>query len=237
MTISKRTKFFLGHLSCSLLIGLIVMSLVFFVWYPAPLAHAEGVDKIFLMMLVIDVTIGPLLTFLVYKEGKKTLKMDLSVIILLQVLALAYGAYTIAQTRPVWIVQSGSLFQLVRANAIDQQDQEDASPAYQHNGWLQPQWVAVNDADSRYDFYGEPALVPNLYGDLKLAQPRITKYAQPLQRLNKFNAAEQVQTILQKHPEANAWMPLRTADLGVVVLVHREQGRIIAVVNLRPWRE
>lgn len=49
-----------------------------FIWYPTPLATAVGVTQIFLMMLAIDVTVGPILGFIVYKEGKKTLKMDLT---------------------------------------------------------------------------------------------------------------------------------------------------------------
>jgi len=58
---SKRLKFFLTHLSISLLIALLVIGLVFFVWYPAPLAQAVGVTHIFLMLLAIDVVIGPVL--------------------------------------------------------------------------------------------------------------------------------------------------------------------------------
>ena len=75
---SKRLKFFLIHLSISLIIALSVVGLVFFAWYPTPLVIAVGVTQIFLMMLSIDVIVGPLLGLLVYKEGKKTLKFDLS---------------------------------------------------------------------------------------------------------------------------------------------------------------
>ena len=52
------------------------------------------------MLLAIDVIVGPLLSLLVYKEGKKTLKMDLSIIVLVQILAMSYGVYVIAQSRP-----------------------------------------------------------------------------------------------------------------------------------------
>ena len=75
---SKRLKFFLGHLILSFLIALIVIGIVFFIWYPSPFTQAVGVTHIFLMMLAIDVIIGPILGLLVYKEGKKTLKMDLN---------------------------------------------------------------------------------------------------------------------------------------------------------------
>lgn len=68
---SKRLKFSLSHLLLSFLIALLVIGLVFFIWYPSPLATAVGVTHIFLMLLVIDVILGPLLGLLVYKEGKK----------------------------------------------------------------------------------------------------------------------------------------------------------------------
>ncbi len=96
----------------------IVIGLVFFIWYPSPLATAVGVTHIFLMMLVIDVILGPLLGLLVYKEGKKTLKFDLSVIILIQISALCYGVFSIEQGRPAWLVYSVDRFELVRKNEL-----------------------------------------------------------------------------------------------------------------------
>lgn len=68
---SKRLKFFIGHLSISFLIALVVVGVVFFIWYPSPLAKAVGVTHIFLMLMIIDVIVGPILGWLVYKEGKK----------------------------------------------------------------------------------------------------------------------------------------------------------------------
>ena len=57
---SKRLKFFVSHLLISFFIALIVVGVVFFIWYPSPLATAVGVTHIFLMMLTIDVIVGPL---------------------------------------------------------------------------------------------------------------------------------------------------------------------------------
>lgn len=94
---SKRLKFFLTHLLISLLIALVVVGVVFFIWYPNPLASAVGVTYIFLMLLVIDVILGPLLGLLVYKESKKMLKFDLGVIIIIQIAALCYGIYTLSK--------------------------------------------------------------------------------------------------------------------------------------------
>lgn len=236
MTLSKRIRYFLGHFSCSMGVGLILLALVFLVWYPAPLAKAEGVTHIFLMLLAIDVTLGPVLSLLVYKEGKKTLKMDLTVVILIQLCAMFYGLYSIAQSRPVWIVQNGNIFQMVRANAILPEDQKDAKLEYRSNSWMGPKWVAVNQQLSQYQRYAEQTLVPNVYTALSDAKQRIKKNAQQLDVLNTFNDSAHVQQILTQYPTATAWMPLRTTGLSLVVLLDQQQN-IVATVDLRPWQE
>ncbi|TCB60675.1 type IV pilin accessory protein [Acinetobacter terrae] len=237
MIVSKRIRFFLRHLSCSMFIALLMIGLVFFVWYPVPLATAEGVTHIFLMLLTIDVMLGPLLTFLVYKEGKKTLKMDLSIIVFVQILAMSYGVYSIAQSRPVWIAQNGAIFQLVRANAVLPEDQAQAKLEYRKPGWGKLQWVAVDQTHPQYQRYTEHTLVPNLYTKLAAAESRIRQFSQPLENLKTFNNEQATEKQLKAYPEANAWMPLRTTGLGLVVLLNKQQGKVLGVVDLRPWQE
>ena len=107
---SMRIKAFLIHGLVSISVALLVIGLVFFIWYPSPLAKAVGVTHIFLMMLVIDVILGPLLTLLVYKQGKKTLLFDLTIIVVLQVSALCYGLWTVYQGKPAWLVFNADRF-------------------------------------------------------------------------------------------------------------------------------
>lgn len=237
MLASKRIRYFLGHLTCSIFFGFLLVALVFLVWYPAPLAYAEGVTVIFLMLLAIDVTLGPLLSLLVYKEGKKTLKMDLSIIILIQFMALSYGVYAITQSRPAWIVQTGWVFEVVPANAVDGKDQIKAESQYQSNSFMGLKWVAVNDAKNPNNSFAVPQLMPSTYADLSLARTRLHQHALALDDLTQFNPKQDVERILQEYPEANSWMPLRTTGLGLVVLLNKEQGKVIGVVNLRPWDE
>jgi len=236
MLFSKRLRYFFLHLTCSLLVGLALLALVFLVWYPAPLASAEGVTTIFLMLLAIDVIVGPLLSLLVYKEGKKTLKMDLSIIVFVQVLAMSYGVYAIAQSRPAWIVQVGWLFEVVPANAVDTGDQKQAKAAYKNNGWLQPQWVAVDDAKNPQNALAAPQLMSSTYNDLSYAQQRLKKYAQPLKSLQQFNEPKAIDNILSDYPMTQFWMPLRTTGIGLTVLLDQDYN-VIKVVDLRPWQE
>lgn len=146
---SKRIKFFIGHLFVSVTVALIVLGIIFFIWYPSPLAKAVGVTHIFLMMLAIDVIIGPLLGLLVYKEGKKSLKIDLCIIILIQISALSYGVYSIAQGRPAWLAYYVDRFQLIRNNEIIDKNIGKALSQYQNPSWFKPQYVGVEFAQDK----------------------------------------------------------------------------------------
>lgn len=242
---SKRLKFFLSHFAISCIIALAVMLLVFFVWYPSPLATAVGVTHIFLMLLAIDVIIGPVLGFIVYKEGKKTLKMDLGVIVLLQLSALAYGVFNIAEGRPVWLAYNVDRFELVRNNDIVEEKIAQALPQYQHPSWGKPQYVAVEfakDSETRNDdMFTEVmsgislAQKPERYVPLDKVKKQIQQHAQNLDALNQFNDKASVEKTLSKYPQATAFIPLKANAVDMTVLINKEKGEVVKIVDLRPW--
>ncbi|MFX2255347.1 TfpX/TfpZ family type IV pilin accessory protein [Acinetobacter variabilis] len=242
---SKRLKFFLSHISISIFLALAAIVMVFFIWYPSPLASAVGVAHIFLMLLVIDVILGPLLGLLVYKEGKKTLKFDLSVIIFIQIAALCYGVFSIEQGRPVWLVFNVDRFELVRKNDIVLEKIDQAQSQFQHIPWLKPQYAATEFAkniEQRNDemfaevFSGiSIAQRPERYAELSQAKNQIQKRALPLKELEQYNLKTEVERTLAKYPDANAWLPLKANAVDMVVLINKEKVEVIKIVDLRPW--
>ncbi|PJG43424.1 type IV pilin accessory protein [Acinetobacter tandoii] len=242
----KRLKFFFGHLLISLLISLLIIGFTFFIWYPAPLATSVGVKHIFLMMLVIDVIIGPILGFLVYKEGKRSLKFDIGVIILLQISALLFGIYSIAQGRPAWLVFNVDRFELVRQNEIIDQHINDADIQFQQASWLGPEYVSITQSSNfkqrQEDMFLEvlggisTAQQPERYEPLSSAHHRIKQSAQNLALLSQYNAKADVQTVLAKYPQANAYLPLKANAVDMTVLINKDTAEIIKIVDLRPWK-
>lgn len=242
---SKRLKFFLSHLLLSFIISFIVVGVVFFIWYLTPLATAVGVTQIFLMMLAIDVIIGPILGWLVYKEGKKTLKFDLSVIITIQIAALCYGVFSIEQGRPVWLVYNVDRFELVRKNEIVTEHLDQAQSQFQQPSWFKPQFVATEfskDANQRSeDMFAEVfngisiAQRPGRYVELTQAKTQIQQRALPLKELEQYNSKTEVEKTLAKYPKADAWLPLKANAVDMVVLIDKEKAEVIKIVDLRPW--
>lgn len=242
---SPRFKAFVIHLCGSLTIGLAMLWLVFGVWYPAPLHEAVGVTGIFVMLLAVDVVIGPLLTLLVFKVGKKTLVFDMAVILLLQVSALAYGVWTVAEGRPAWLVFNADRVDVVRALDIDTRQLEAAAPDYRNAPWFGPRWVG---ADSPDDPKQRQALMleaaaggsdvpqrPELYRPLEQMAPAIRAKALPLERLAVFNDSARVQAELKPWGGADAWLPLMAGAQSMVVLINKDSAKVVAVVNLLPW--
>lgn len=242
----KRLKFFLLHILVSFFTAFIVVGLIVFIWYPLPLTTAVGVIPIFLMMIVINVIIAPLLGLIVYKEGKKTLKADLSIIIALQILALGYGVYSTEQGRPVWIAYNVDRFELVRKNEIITDHIEQALPQFQHPSWFKPQWVGVEfakDANVRSDDLFAEALGgisiaqrPERYVDFVQAKPQLQQRAKSLKELNQYNNAKQVDRILSKYPAADAFVPLKGNTVDMTVLINKDKGEVVKIVDLRPWK-
>ena len=84
------------HLLISVLIALTCFLIVNYFWYPSPLIKATGVQHIYLLMLVVDLILGPLLTFIVFNNAKKNLKIDLIIIA-----AVSYTHLTLPTNREV----------------------------------------------------------------------------------------------------------------------------------------
>ena len=191
------------------------------------------------MMLIIDIIVRPVLAFIVYKAGKKTLKMDLATIILIQMLALVYGLYSIEKGRPAYIAYNIDRFELVRKNEIASNDSQ-----HNENFGAYPSYVAVKypeDTQLRNkvmfdEVFGGIALSqrPEYYQSLDTVQYQVKLKTQELQYLSQFNSATDIEKILKQYPNAVGFLPLKANNLDMTVLVDKEY-KVIKIVDLRPW--
>lgn len=105
--------------SYHLLLNLIFFSIFIIIlrsyWYPEPYFTASGGWQGLKIVALIDVVLGPILTFIIFNPLKpsKELKIDLSIIITLQISALSWGVYTVYQQRPIATVFWGNSFYTV----------------------------------------------------------------------------------------------------------------------------
>lgn len=172
--------------------------------------------------------------------------MDLSIIILLQLSALLYGIYSIGQGRPVWLAYTVDRFEVVRKNELIEDNIAKALPQYQQPSWLKPQFVGVafaKDNNIRSDemfqelFAGiSIAQKPERYVPLIKVKNQIQQRAQDMKLLKQFNDPQAVQEILARYPQADAFVPLQATAVDMTVLINKEKGEIVKIVDLRPWK-
>ncbi len=107
------------HLFLSAIIIGFFLLIVYFLWYPYPLYITEGLSQITLILLGVDLVLGPIMTFILYKKGKKYLLLDLSIVVAIQFCAFIYGAITIADGRPAYLVFATDVYKTVSPSMID----------------------------------------------------------------------------------------------------------------------
>src|SRR5947209_6892165 len=91
------------HLAWSAGAATLAALLVFAVWYPWPYRQMSGGQQLFLLVVSVDLILGPLLTLTVFnpRKPRKVLLRDLVIIVAFQLSALMYGLHTVYVARPV----------------------------------------------------------------------------------------------------------------------------------------
>lgn len=121
------------HLGLSALVALLAAALVFGMWYPWPFGQLSGGQDLFVIVVAVDVVLGPLITFTVFDRRKpwSELRRDLAVVALLQLAGLAYGLHAVFVARPVVVALEGDRLRVVRAIDLDEAELRKAPPELQ----------------------------------------------------------------------------------------------------------
>jgi len=134
------------HFSASASVLLLVLGTLYLGWYRWPVLYLTGVLNILPIMVGVDVVLGPLLTLVIASPGKpaRELARDVACIVVVQLIALSYGATTLWNGRPLYY--TFSVKELSVTQGIDLQPAEIASarqsnPDFAPHWYSRPQWV------------------------------------------------------------------------------------------------
>jgi len=115
-TLSTRQAFLI-HLAISTLIFLSLVAVMVNWWFPGELFFLDGGWQGLKLVALVDLVLGPALTLLLYKPGKPKLLLDMSLVALFQISALAYGFYATHQQRVIAVVYADRNFNTLSADA------------------------------------------------------------------------------------------------------------------------
>lgn len=141
-----RAKAFLIHLLSSALALGIVLGVLFLVWYRWPGWYLVNALPVMAILIMVDVGLGPLATLVIANPMKTSLEFrrDVTVILVVQVIALGYGTAALWKGRPLFYTFSLDRFEVVTASAIDAEDMEaarNAKSSFVPGAFTPPQWV------------------------------------------------------------------------------------------------
>lgn len=202
------------HLLISAGIGGAVLTLMLLIWYPPPLFQAMGGVGLALILVGVDVVLGPTLTLIVFRSGKPGLKLDLTLIGACQLAALLYGVHVVSLARPAFIVFAKDQFQVATVAALEPAQLEKARYAqFRSPSWGSPVWVFLEmpkdpETLEKLTFLGlqgiDVHLLPEYYAPYEQGRPEILRQAWPLERMRKEEpGAAQV---------VDAWLKSSRAD-------------------------
>jgi hypothetical protein len=246
----NRWKASLIHLGISAAIGAAVVTLMLFVWYPRPYFAAMGGDTLILLLIGVDVVIGPLITLVVFDPKKKSLRFDLSVIAALQLAALAYGCNVMFVARPVYNVFVVDRFETVAANQVDEASRAKAGEEFRSLPLTGPKIVAARppaDAQRQADIViqamnggADLANLPDLYAPYAEARAEAAQRAKPLADLIRRQPgdAAAIRAFLGAAGRTEAavgFLPMKARNKDMTVLVDRATGDIVGIVPVYPW--
>ena len=233
------------HFVISLFVGLVLLALSWFMWYPAPMLMAIGGHEIFLLVVGIDVVLGPLLTLVVFKSGKKTLKFDLAVIALLQIAALVYGVSTLLEARPAYVAALGDKFQVIQATEVTDANLAKAKTSLP---WWGPRWVGTKAPTGRYDIDavndvttvgGGRGHFPQIHVPYDSMAKELIQRAQTIAALKKINSAQaaEIDAWLAKHgytEQTAKFQPIKISASEFVVMIDAKTAAVIGIAPFKP---
>lgn len=248
----NRWKAFAIHLGISAILGTSVISAMLLVWYPGPFFTAMGGNDLVLILLGVDVVLGPMITLVIFNRGKglRLLRMDLTIIGTLQAMALAYGVYVIAEVRPVYMVFTVDRFDLVAAMDIKDAERARATdPEFKDMPWGRPRTIAVRTPSDQQEQMriiqsamagSDLQTFPQYYVKYEVLAAQALKRAKPVSDLRRRHPDEAalIDTALQKagrRDDDTRFLPLKARSRDYSVLLDARSGAVVGFIELIPW--
>jgi hypothetical protein len=239
------------HLGLSALIATTVVAVMIFVWYPPPYFDAMGGRGLLKILVGVDVTLGPLLTLIIFKPNKKGLKFDLTVIATLQIAALAYGVWVTFEARPVYTVFAQDRFEVVGASDLDPADLDAGPPEYRDLSLTGPRLIGVKlpSKDQTEEWNNlvfssvggkDVQNFPKYYVSYAEISPEVLRKAKPLSALvnSKPDARATVQAFVDTtaRPENDfGYVPLIGRETNKTAVIDMRDGQLLDILPIDPY--
>ncbi len=239
------------HLAISLTLALCVSALLYLLWFPPPYFIAAGATGLMLLIVGVDIVVGPALTLLVFNpaKSKRQLRLDLSIIAIVQTIAFAYGLFVICQTRPVFVVAVVDRLRIVMANELSDADlAKGHTPEFRHRSWTGPLLVGAKPGGADTLKLALQALEsgkdidirPQYYVSYSDAAESLMRHSRSLSQLKGLTPVQKgylqgLSDRAAKQGDTLRYIPLQSRKTDFAAILSTRTNRLVAVLATDPW--
>jgi len=236
------------HFCISIAIASLAALLVFLLLYPYPYRELSGGRELFLILVSVDVVLGPLITLAIFNRAKpwRVLARDLAVVGLIQLTALGYGMWTVFIARPVHLVFEIDRFRVIHAIEVPREMLDQMPVGVQALPLFGPTVLAVRPFRSSEESFeatmvalqgGHLGARPDLWQVYSDARPRVLEAAKPADQLTQRfpDKAEQIDEAVARtgHPPGSLlYLPLVGRNDPWTVLLDSSTAEVIGFLPL-----
>ena len=246
--LKDKFKASLIHLVISTIIVIITLGLITYFWYPLNYLYISRFIQIAIVLVCVDLVMGPVLTFVVYNAKKASLKFDLSVIAFLQLAAIGYGGYMLFQNHPLYVT-----FTIDRYTLVTTQDAEPKKAQYNEYKISKLSSPQLAFAALPETIEAKNELMLGVLAGAKDLDQRTDLYKPYLENLPAINAkAIETSRILadkENSPEVAKFfskygdniddyifLPLNGQTRHVLAAVNKKTGQLVTTIDVDPWQ-
>ena len=209
-----KIKAFLIHFGLSAALALAASAVIILSWYPSIFLQISNGLQIILLIIAVDVVLGPIISLIIFskKKNQRTLFLDYAIIGALQLAALCYGLLTAYESRPQFLVFEYKNFYVVHASDLDERLRSTAQFKEQpkiygiHAISLRP----PRNGDEQIEIINKSlgglteALQVELWQPYSLAATDIKAHCKMLQEIKNPIAREQLAIAIENSPSSRA---------------------------------
>lgn len=144
--ISEKIRAFGIHFLASVILAIAAAFLIFWLWYPNDLASYVGGAELYGLVLLVELGLGPIMSLVIYNSAKARAELlrDYAIVIVLQLAALSYGLYVVAESRPTYLIFVKDRFEVVTAIELSHDDYQSATDLeFRKATWFGPKRICV----------------------------------------------------------------------------------------------
>ena len=243
-----RLKASFVHLLLSVLVISLLAVVIIFFWFPPEYLAITNFKHIALLIISIDLILGPLLTFFIYKPSKKSLKFDLAVIVAIQITALTYGVNALYQTHPLFITFNHGGFNLIHANEVTPNNAK--YDEFKVSKFSSPKLAFAKMPDDtkiqaeimlKVDLQGEPDIDKRTeyYEPYKNHLDTIFENSLDAAKLfNEESLTPNSKKFMESHRDIDnfVFLPLKGVSGDAIIVLDKNSAEVVTTIKANPWK-